>query len=377
MKSMIFLVILLLSVQAKAQDISAGNLDAAARSAKATSIMFAAPQDEEEAARARYEAEMRAREAYEAEMRKREEEIRRMEEERRRALRPVNLFGNTLKIYAVINGDVLTSRDMQDRANAFVATTQIPITSKNREIVLERVFQGAIDEKIKLQEASKKGIKITAKELEEGVKNFAQSNGISLSEFRAMLNQAQVDEKVFLNQMKAEMAWGRLVQMKAAQNLKVSRSDIQRVMAGITKDAKKQKFMVSEIVIAKKDAKHIGELVQTLREDPRFELYAMQFSQSPTAKNGGHLGWVSSEQLPEKLSAVLKNMKAGGISNPIAVGSDYYILKLEQKYMPGVDKMPEPNEKEIRKMLENKKIEEIASKYLRDLRNKAIIERKA
>ncbi len=377
MKYLVFLLAILLCFETQSQEISAGDLDAAARSAKSTSVMFAAPQSEEEIARAQYEAEMRAREAYEAEMKKREEEMKRAEQERMKALHPVNLFGNTLKIYAVINGDVLTSRDMQDRANAFVATTQIPITAKNKEIVLERVLKGAVDEKIKLQEANKLGVKISQKEIDDGVKNFAKSNGISLEQFKNMLKQAQVDEKVFKEQMKAEMAWARLVRMKAAQNLKVSRNEIKRVMDSITRDTKKQKFMVSEIVIAKKDAKHIDELVRNLREDPRFELYAMQFSQSPTAKNGGHLGWVSSEQLIDKLSNALKNMKDGEISNPIAVGTDYYILKLEKKYTPGVDKMPEPKEDEIRQMLENKKLEEIANKYLRDLRNKAIIERKA
>ena len=377
MKYLVFLLAILFCFETQSQEISAGDLDAAARSAKSTSVMFAAPQSEEEIARAQYEAEMRAREAYEAEMKKREEEMKRAEQERMKALRPVNLFGNTLKIYAVINGDVLTSRDMQDRANAFVATTQIPITAKNKEIVLERVLKGAVDEKIKLQEANKLGVKISQKEIDDGVKNFAKSNGISLEQFKNMLKQAQVDEKVFKEQMKAEMAWARLVRMKAAQNLKVSRNEIKRAMDSITRDTKKQKFMVSEIVIAKKDAKHIDELVRNLREDPRFELYAMQFSQSPTAKNGGHLGWVSSEQLIDKLSNALKNMKDGEISNPIAVGTDYYILKLEKKYTPGVDKMPEPKEDEIRQMLENKKLEEIANKYLRDLRNKAIIERKA
>ena len=384
MKKIVFMFVTLLSFRTFAQPISAEELDAVARSAKSNSVMFAAPVNEEDMERLHYEEQMKARAEYEAQMRAREEEMRRMQEEMRRAeeerlkaLRPVNLFGNTLKIYAIVNGDIITSRDMQDRANAFVATTQIPITKKNREIVLERVLQGAVDEKIKLQEAQKRGIKISQKELKEGLKNFANSNGVSVDQFALMLKQAQVNEKAFMEQMKAEMAWGRLVQQKAAQTLRISRSDIQKAKNAIIRDTKKQKFKVSEIVIAKKDAKHIEELVGNLREDPRFELYAMQFSQSPTAKNGGQLGWVSSEQLADKLAAALKNMKEGEVSKAIVVGSDYYILKLEKKYTPGVDKMPNPSEEEIRKMLENKKFEEIANKYLRDLRNKAIIERKA
>ena len=377
MKYIFFVLSMMLSLNAMAQNVSASDLDAAARSAKSGSVMFMQPQETQDYERQRYEEEMRARAQYEAEMRAREEALRRAEEERLRALRPVNLFGNTLKIYATVNGEVLTTKDMQKQANLFVATTQIPITEQNKKMVLEKVFQEAVETKLKLQEAKKNKISISPKELNEGINNFAKINGLTVEELQGMLNRTQVDSKVFAEQIKAEMAWGRLVQMKAAQSVRVSKNDIKNAISLITRDKNKQKFMASEIVIAKKDGQHIGVLVQNLREDPRFELYAMQFSQSPTAKNGGNLGWVSAEQLPDKLALVLKNMKEGEVSEPILIGTDYYILKLTKKYTPGVDKMPVPSEKEISLMLENKKLEEVASKYMRDLRNKAVIERNA
>ena len=361
-----------------AQPLSTVDLDTAARAARQNSIMFQAPLSPEEQARRAYEEEQeRQKKAYEEEMRRREEEARKAEEKRRQALRPVNLFGNTFKIYAEVNGEIITNRDMQQRANVFVATTQIPITSQNREIVLDRVLNSTIDEKIKLQEAVAKGIKITYEDLEKGFKAFIQGNGTTPEEFKAMLKEAQVDEKIFFEQMKAEMAWSRLVQMKASQEVRITKNDIKKAIEDITRDTKRQKFMISEIVIPKKNGEHIRELVQALRNDPRFELYAMQFSSSPTAKNGGNLGWVSSEQLSEKLLNTLKTMKQGDISGPILIGADYHILKLQEKYTPGVDRMPVPSENEIRHILENKKVEEIANKYLRDLRNKAIINRKA
>jgi parvulin-like peptidyl-prolyl isomerase len=368
---------LIFSLNVSAQDISSSQIDAAARSAKSGSIMFTRSQDLQDYERQRYEEEMRARQQYEAEMQAREEAYKKAQEERLKALQPVNLFGNTLKIYATVNGEVLTTRDMQKQADLFVATTQIPITAQNKKMVLERVFQGAVDEKLKMQEAKKNNISIPSKELKAGIENFAKMNGLTVDQLQGMLDQTHVDSIVFAEQIKTEMAWARLVQMKAAQTIRVSKADIKNAIAQITRDKNKQKFMVSEIVIAKKDGKHIEVLVQNLREDPRFELYAMQFSQSPTAKNGGNLGWVSAEQLPDKLLSKLKNMKEGEISDAIVLGTDYYILKLQKKYTPGVDKMPVPSEAQILRMLENKKMEEVANKYLRDLRNKAVIERKA
>ena len=99
--------------------------------------------------------------AYEEEMRRREEMMRRAEEERKKALRPVNVFGKSLKIFAEVNGEILTSSDMQERLNAFVATTQIPVNAQNKEMIIEKVFEAAVDEKIKLQEAEKNGVKIS------------------------------------------------------------------------------------------------------------------------------------------------------------------------------------------------------------------------
>ena len=368
----------LLALPASAQFLSSADIDGAARASKQNSIMFQEPLSYEEQARRAYEEEQaRQQQAYEEEMRRREEEIRKAEEERRKALRPVNLFGNTFKIYAEVNGEVITNRDMQQRANVFVATTQIPITAQNREIVLDRILNNTIDEKIKLQEAKQKGIQITSQDLKNGYQAFIQGNGTTPEAFQAMLQEAQVDQSVFFEQMKSEMAWSKLVQMKASQEVRVSKNDIEKAIKDITRDSKRQKFMISEIVIPKRNAEHIRELVQVLKNDPRFELYAMQFSSSPTAKNGGNLGWVSSEQLSSQMLNSLKTMKKGDISEPILIGADYHIVKLNEKYTPGVDKMPVPSENEIRQILENKKVEGIANKYLRDLRNKAIINRKA
>ncbi len=314
--------------------------------------------------RAEYEEQMRQK-AYEEEMRRRAE-----------ALKPVNLFGNSLKIFAEVNGEIITSRDMQDRINAFVATTQIPVNDQTKTMVIEKVLQAAIDEKIKLQEALQNSVNITEEELDEGMQNFAKTNQVSLAQFKQMLKKAQVDENVFRSQMKAEMAWSRLVQKKAAQSVFVSNREIEDAIKSVKNDIKKHKFLVSEIVVPKNKAHGIENLVENLRQDPRFELYAMQFSESFSAKNGGRLGWITKGQLAIPLEKVLLTMKEGDISNPITLGKDVYILKLEKVYVPGVDKAPDMSENEIKNMLKSKKMEEVAEKYIRDLRNKAIINRR-
>lgn len=362
-----FILSFLCICKVSAQDVTAEELDAFARAAKTDSVMFQAPNNQQA-----YEEQMRERQAYEEQM----ENRRRAEEERLKALKPINLFGNTLKIYAIINGEILTTRDMQDRVNAFVATSQIPVNDRNKEMVLDKVLQSAIDEKIKLQEAQKNGVRITSEELKTGFQNFAASNGLSTEQLLQMLKAAHVDEKVFLSQMKAEMAWGKLVQRKAAQNMRISQSEVKKAIENIVKDNQKQKFVLSEIVVDQKHSQHIGELVSVLRQDPRFELYAMQFSQSASAPSGGKIGWVSPGQLAEPLDRAIRHLGVGQVSNAIAYRSDYYIFRMDKIYNPKKDKRDMPTEEEVRTFIKNRKTDEMANKYIRDLRNRAVVERK-
>jgi hypothetical protein len=114
--------------------------------------------------------------------------------------------------------------------------------------------------------------------------------------------------------------------------------------------------VVSEIVIKKENAKNLDDLVANLRRDPRFELYAAQFSESPSASNGGNLGWLNKGQLAEPLDNKVLAMKEGEVSDPIQIGNEFYILKLVQVYNPKRDKPKLPSKEEMKKFMENKKM---------------------
>lgn len=383
---------LLYNVAAHAEDANLQQLDAASRVSQpnSNSIMFRrnadqyrqlSDEDKQEIQQQR-EAARRQMEAYrkqQEEYARQQAEIQAQEEaERRRAeaLKPITLYENKLKIYALVNGEIITSNDMQSRINAFILTTGIPYNNRTKNMITGKVLQGAIDEKLKIQEAQKNNIHVSQKELNTAIREFERSNGMPVGGLKTILAQAKVSLKVWSNQIQADLAWKKLVTSKAYGKVRVSESEIKRALDDVKKDMKVKKYMISEIVISKKDAKDIQMLSETLRQDPRFELYAMQFSQSPSAANGGHLGWVLKGRLPETLEKVILKMKDGEVSDPIAYGNDYYIYKLERTFNPETDAKVLPTRKEIVSYLENKKLEEFSNKYMKDLRSHALIEKK-
>ena len=102
--------------------------------------------------------------------------------------------------------------------------------------------------------------------------------------------------------------------------------------------------------------------------------YAAQFSESPSASNGGNLGWLNKGQLAEPLDNKVLAMKEGEVSDPIQIGNEFYILKLVQVYNPKRDKPKLPSKEEMKKFMENKKMEEISAKHLHNVRQRAVIE---
>lgn len=323
---------------------------------------------QEESARRKAEEEARRRAMEEAE---REAERRRAE-----ALKPITLYENKLKIYALVNGEVITSSDMQSRINAFILMTGIPYNQQTKAMITGKVLQSAIDEKLKIQEAEKNKIKISQKEIDNALRKFEKNNNMPAGELKKVLSEAKVSVKEWSTQIEADLAWQKLISQKGYNELNISENDVNKALNEIKNDQKKQKVMVSEIVIDKKDAKDLNQLVENLRHDPRFELYAMQFSQSPSAANGGHLGWVGKGKLPAVLENAVLKMKDGDVSDPIAYGKDFYILKLEKIFNPATDKPELPSRKEVKSFLENKKLEEYSNRYIKNLRSRALIEKK-
>lgn len=288
---------------------------------------------------------------------------------------PIRLFGpGDVKIIAVVNGEMISSTDIEERAKAFVMNTRIPFNAETKKMIIAKVIQSAIDEKLKLQEAERQGIEISDKEIDASIQNFEQNNKIPTGQLKSLLAKEGVSMKVFREQMKSDLAWIRVIrrQLMAAGN--ITDKEIEESINQSAKDMMTPKYMVSEIVIKKENAKNLGDLVANLRRDPRFELYAAQFSESPSASNGGNLGWLNKGQLAEPLDNKVLAMKEGEVSDPIQIGNEFYILKLVQVYNPKRDKPKLPSKEEMKKFMENKKMEEISAKHLHNVRQRAVIE---
>ena len=74
----------------------------------------------------------------------------------------------------------------------------------------------------------------------------------------------------------------------------------------------------------------IDDLLENIKEKG-FENTAIQFSSSPSAQQGGKLGWVSESKFSQLLLKFIKKTKVGTITEPIPIPGGIIILKIANK----------------------------------------------
>ena len=284
-----------------------------------------------------------------------------------------------LDILAVVNDDIITFYDLNKKLDLTISSSGMKNTIENRKKLSNQTLNILIDEKIKTQKAKELGIKLSDNEIANAVKIIEKNNNMANGELFKVSEKLNIPDDILLNQIKSDLYWIKLVQKEARNNIFVSENEIDNSLDYLKDNINKTRFLVREIFIpfnpeATKSElyKNLEEMVEEIKKVNRFELFARQFSASPTAMRGGNLGWVVEGQMESKLNNVIVNMNKEDVSKPIETEDGFYILQLLKKVVMKEGKLP--SREEIKIKIKNKKLEMFAEKYLRDLRRSAVIE---
>lgn len=258
----------------------------------------------------------------------------------------------TLRIVAVVNDQVISALDLGARVDfEIIATGQKPTMELRRRLAAQ-VLRQLVDEKLQLQEADEKDIKISDEEIIAAVGGIEQDNHMPAGGIFQLLDQAHIPHDTVLNQLRARMAWQRAVMRKLRMSTQIGDDDIDDALADLRANIGKPESQVSEIYLnadspdAEEEAKKTADrLVAQARNGGNFGALARQFSDSATAAVEGDLGWVHPHQLDPVLDAALETMQKGDVSDPIKNGRGIYILKLRDRHIAQV---VDPNTVEVK-----------------------------
>jgi len=249
---------------------------------------------------------------------------------------------DTQRIAATVNDAVISTYDVDQRVNLFIFSTGAEANPQAIARFRQQALRQLIDEALELQEASRWDLSVSPEEIDETISDIAGRNNMTSVQLIDLLRERNVNPLTLIAQMRADIAWNKLVGGLYAGQVSVSEEEIDFVLDRIRRSINQPEYDVSEIFLPVDSPdqddqvrQNSERLVSQIRRGASFPAVARQFSQSPSAAAGGELGWVQDGQLPDELNDMLRRLTPGQFSLPVRSTGGYYILALRDRRITG------------------------------------------
>ncbi|OUX18622.1 MAG: hypothetical protein CBE09_03750 [Rhizobiales bacterium TMED249] len=250
-------------------------------------------------------------------------------------------------IAAIVNDEVISKFDVDQRVNLFLVTSGIERTPQNVDGLRRQVLRSLVQEKLQLQEARDSEIEVSRAEINAAMQDMAASSNRSLDEVEKFLKENSVHIRTMEDQIEAELAWNRFVRGRFGGQISIGELEIDETLERAEQTMNQDRVNISEILLLannQQDGQRLlaeaAQIVQQLRSGINFGAVARQFSAASSSASGGNLGWLPINQLDENIVPIIENMAIGDISEPVETSAGIYIVQLNSKQQSGgVDPM--------------------------------------
>jgi peptidyl-prolyl cis-trans isomerase SurA len=245
-------------------------------------------------------------------------------------------------IAAVVNGDVITNDDVDNRARFFALATGQQISPDVLERLRPQILQQLINERLEIQEVERRGIVVTDKQVAAAIGDIERNNNMAPGQLRVKLAALGVSFDTLVAQVRTQLGWEQVLRQVVGEMGRPTAADINRQLQ-LMKDAGAQpQYNVGEIFIPVNSPaadpgaeKFANTVITELRGGAPFPIIAAQFSQGETALQGGALGWVGADQLDPAVAQLVTQMPIGAISDPVPVAGGLVIVQLRGRQQAG------------------------------------------
>jgi peptidyl-prolyl cis-trans isomerase SurA len=246
--------------------------------------------------------------------------------------------GVVLKSELDFRTDIVTENFRQQQA-------QLPLEQRGqlppRPVLEQQVLDQLITKELQLQRAERIGIVVGDDLLNQALANVASGLGLTLEEMPTALADEGIEYEMYRQEAREDIILNQLEQRDVLARISVSPRELERCLAR-TEETETDSFdyNVSHILISvPRDASsaQLAEaqataesIIAQLEAGTDFGQLAITYSDSPTALDGGSLGWRKGAQLPTLFAEDIVRMEPGEISEPIQSASGIHIVRLNE-----------------------------------------------
>jgi len=305
------------------------------------------------------------------------------------------LFANTAaakvveRIAAIVNNEIILLSELEMAAQSW-RSMLIGIRnpeeklSKQREINM-KVLNTLIEDKLLEQQIEELKVDVGEKEVDEAINRVMRQNKVpDLATLKMALSRQGIKWDDYKDEVRRQLRKWKFINAKFSSRVKISDEEIEAEFEK-QKVKKEQKFeyRASHILFRsiEEDSQEMQEakvakaeaILSRIRSGEDFAKLAREFSEGPTSKYAGDLGYFREGVMVESFENAVKMLKVGEITDVVRTPFGLHIIKLTDKR--AVESESEDNVRnEIRAKLREDAMKREMAVWLNQIRNKAYID---
>ncbi len=244
------------------------------------------------------------------------------------------------RVIAVVNDEALTAFELRTRIAAVERQLEAQrVQLPTRDILERQVLERMITDRVQLQFARETGLRVSDIELDAAIRRIAESNRLSLPEFRAALEKDGVAWVKFREEIRDEIVLSRLRDREVESRIVVSDGEIDNYLANPDQgDSGAAEVNISHIVLRVPEQASPDQLMRIgararaaldqLRRGDDFAKVAASYSDAPDGLTGGVMGRRPVDRLPALYADAVKKLKPGELSDILRSPAGFHIVKL-------------------------------------------------
>ncbi len=236
------------------------------------------------------------------------------------------------QIIMKINNQIVTTYDLEKETNYLLALNP-KLKEINENDLLKLAKKSIIKEMIRKSEILKyKKLDLQNSQINNVLNNIIQNLDFSnQSQFENYLNNYDISINDIKKKIEIENEWKKLIYTKYSNSIKIDKDNLVNKIEKLNEDQFYLEYNLSEIVFIHNQDISLNDQSKKILESIKingFENTANLYSISDSSKVGGKIGWVKKNSLSFEINRELDDLKINSYSNPIKIGNNYLILKI-------------------------------------------------
>ncbi|MCX7193837.1 MAG: peptidylprolyl isomerase [Proteobacteria bacterium] len=247
-------------------------------------------------------------------------------------------------VIAVVNDDVITRHELDERINTVIAQLKKQGTPLPEQDVLEKqILERMISEMLQAQFAKESGVRVDDTQLDMAITRIARQNNFpTMTAFLAKLETEGINVKKFREEIRAEIVSTRLREREVESKLIISDTEVDNYLANKSKmGLDNDEYHLAHILVVVPEQasadkiraarERADQALTQLAGGADFAQVSAGFSDAKDALKGGDLGWRPGDRIPPLFLNELQTLKSGQNTAVLRSPSGFHILKLVEK----------------------------------------------